>query len=362
MRVLMTTDAVGGVWQYSLALARGLVEQRNCRVALVCLGDPPQEDFAEAVPGDGVELEVLRLKLEWMPDSSQEVKRSLEAVERLVDRWRPDLIHSNQFCFGLLGTSVPRVVVAHSDVLSWMAWHRGWEEARRAGELDSTLNGYRELVVAGLAGASAIVCPSRSMARSLQQIYGYPSRVIHNGLWPELYPERPKREIAMIAGRLWDEAKGVATAVEAVEGLPLELHLVGPTVGPSGEATFLPSGPNVRYLGGRRWQETRSALAEGRFYLATSSFEPFGLAALEAAFCGCALIAGDTAAYRELWGDTALYYRSKDAADLRLKLAGLLQTPEEAERLGQAARRRALNSYTADRMAAHYYDLYQSLS
>ena len=54
MRVLMTTDTVGGVWQYSLALVRELVEQHGCDVLLVCLQSFGQ-DIREMIP-NGVEL------------------------------------------------------------------------------------------------------------------------------------------------------------------------------------------------------------------------------------------------------------------------------------------------------------------
>ncbi len=100
MRVLMTTDAVGGVWQYSLALARGLVERHDCRVTLVCFGEPSEHDAVELVAGGRVELIPLRRKLEWMPDSAADVEASIEDVARLATTWRADLIHSNQFCFG----------------------------------------------------------------------------------------------------------------------------------------------------------------------------------------------------------------------------------------------------------------------
>ncbi len=367
MRILMTTDAVGGVWQYSLALTRGLVEQQGCRVMLVCLGEPHSEDLAGLLPSDGVELVTLPLKLEWMPDGGKDVERGLEEISRVIARWRPDLIHSNQFCFGLLEARLPKVVVAHSDVLSWRKWHlRERVETRHVASLrhdnaDPNLRAYRDLVAAGLSSASAVVCPSYFMARTLSEIYGCPSRVIHNGLWPDLYPSRPKENVALVAGRLWDEAKGAATAVEAVRGLPLELHLLGPAAGPSGETTFLPTAPNVRYLGRQSWQQTREAMAGARFYLATSSYEPFGLAALEAAFCGCTLIAAGTPAYREVWAEVAAYHCPGDPGAVRRQLERLLRSPDDAERLGSAARARAMERYTAGRMAEEYANLYRSL-
>ncbi len=365
MRVLMTTDAVGGVWQYSLALARGLVERWGCRVMLVCLGDPPAQDLVDACPQPGVELVALPLKLEWMRDGAEDVAEGLRRVARLAEEWRPDLIHSNQFCFGLLSTPIPRVVVAHSDVLSWRVWHRG--DVRLPGaladqlEADLPLRAYRDLVAAGLAGASAVVCPSHFMSRSLLEIYGVQSTVLYNGLWPDLYASGPKENVALVAGRLWDEAKGAATAVRAVEGLPLELQLLGPTEGPTGERAYLPAAGNARYLGSLGWRETRALVARARLYLATSSYEPFGLAALESALSGCALVAADTPAYREVWGDAALYYRSKDHDHLRRQLLALLGAPQRVDQLAGVARERALKMYTADRMTDGYHALYRSL-
>lgn len=383
MRVLMTTDGVGGVWQYSLALARGLVARHGCAVALVCIGEPPAGDLEEAIPGGGVELFTLRLKLEWMPDSAGDVREALRQVGRLAAAWRPDVIHSNQFCFGLLDVAAPRVVVAHSDLLGWMAWHRGWGKpgsgpdspaeprVEQRGmdeptEKQSTwpapgLQLYRNLVAAGLAGAAAVVSPSRFMAMSLARSYGRRSRVIYNGLWPDLYPSLPKENVAALVGRLWDEAKNAAVAARAAAGLPLELRLVGPTVGPSGETTYLPSAANVRYTGRLSWAETRASIARARFYLAASSYEPFGLAALEAAFCGCALLASDTPAHREMWEGAALFYHRDDERALRRHLSALLEVPEEAERLSRAARDRALERFTAERMAAEYHGLYTSI-
>jgi glycosyltransferase involved in cell wall biosynthesis len=363
----MTTDAIGGVWQYSLALARGLVGQQHCSVMLVCLGEPRREDLAEASATHGTELVTLPLRLEWMPDSARDVAVAIDRVDRLAQLWKPDLIHSNQFCFGLLTTRKARVVVAHSDVLSWRKWHLQQRAETRAPasprqpEPDPALRAYRDLVAAGLAGASAVVCPSHFMARSLLEIYSRPSLVIHNGLWPDLYPSRPKKAMALLAGRLWDEGKGAATAVRAMEGLPMELDLLGPTVGPSGEATCLPSAPNVRYLGARSWSATRETMAEAQIYLATSRYEPFGLAALEAAFCGCALVAADTPSYREVWGSAAVYFPPGDASALRHRVTELINNPLLAERMGSVARTRALELYTADRMAQCYWDLYNAL-
>jgi glycogen synthase len=363
MRVLMTTDAVGGVWQYTLALARGLSGEYDCRVLLVCFGEPDRRDVADVMPEPGIDLVTLNLRLEWMPDSSRDVRQALREVGKLVQSWRADVLHCNQFCFGSLDSYVSKVVVAHSDLLSWIAWHRqGGRLDVDAVEADAGLRAYRDMVARGLGAATAVVAPTKFMAQCLDEIYGCPSEVIPNGLWADIYHDATKDNVAVVAGRLWDEAKHAATAVDAVDGLPVELHLIGPTEGPTGERARLPQGSNARYLGPMAWQEVRTALSSARYYLATSSYEPFGLSALEAALSGCAIVANDIPSFREVWGDSAVFYRRNDTAHLRSTLSKLLERPEEAARLARAAHTRAHERYGGQRMARQYYRLYRTLS
>jgi glycosyltransferase involved in cell wall biosynthesis len=86
-----------------------------------------------------------------------------------------------------------------------------------------------------------------------------------------------------------------------------------------------------------------------------SRYEPFGLAPLEAAARGCALLLSDVPSFREIWGDAARYCRS--AADLR---AALLDLAAGAPPARQAARQRAAR-YTIARTAAAYARLYARL-
>ncbi len=362
MRVLMTTDAVGGVWQYSLALARGLVEEHGCRVLLVCFGEPDRRDLTDGAPGLSIDLVTLPPRLEWMPASRDDLRQGLQEVGRLVQSWRADVLHSNQFIFGSLDSPVSKVVVAHSDVLSWIAWHRqGGRFDPETVEADPNLRAYREIVASGLGGATVVVCPSAFMAQSLDEIYGCPSEVIHNGLWPDIYQAGVKEDVAVTAGRLWDEAKQAALAVEGVENLPLELQLLGPTTGPCGEKARLPEARNARYAGASGWHEVRSALSTARFYLATSSYEPFGLTALEAALSGCAILANDLPSFREVWGNGAIFFRRNDPADLTAKLARLLAHPQETARLATAAHARARERFGAQRMSRDYFRLYRTI-
>ena len=66
-RVLMTVDAVGGVWRYALELARGLTSA-GTEVVLAVMGPPATpEQLAEAAAINGVRVVEGSFDLEWMP-------------------------------------------------------------------------------------------------------------------------------------------------------------------------------------------------------------------------------------------------------------------------------------------------------
>jgi len=76
LKILMTTDAAGGVWQYSLDLSAGLTG-RGAEVILAVLGPRPSEaqrDQARSMSRVGVfESDYA---LEWMPEPWADVERA----------------------------------------------------------------------------------------------------------------------------------------------------------------------------------------------------------------------------------------------------------------------------------------------
>ncbi|MCB9554346.1 MAG: glycosyltransferase, partial [Myxococcales bacterium] len=68
-RILMTADCVGGVWTYTLDLARALCAQ-GIEVIVAAMGQAPTTDqLAAARAIDGLTLDARPYKLEWRADS-----------------------------------------------------------------------------------------------------------------------------------------------------------------------------------------------------------------------------------------------------------------------------------------------------
>jgi glycogen synthase len=339
MRVLMTADAVGGVWTYALDLARAL-EPHGVEVHLATMGPEPDADqLADAAATPLAGLHVSAFLLEWQDDPWEDVDRAGSWLLELEEALAPDLVHLNGYAHGCLPWRAPVVVAGHSDVLSW------WE-AVRGGRAPAEWEPYRLAVEAGLRAADAVLAPTRAVAADLARHYRLRAEphVVPNGSAPRPAAGAVAREPLVLAvGRFWDEAKNVAALERVRDRVPWPIVLAGP-----GTA-----------LGRRSPAELDRLRARAAVFCAPARYEPFGLAILEAALAGCALVLGDVPSLREVWGDAAVFVPPDDdalAAALRL----LARDAELRRELADRARRRA-GRYTPEATAAGVLEVYRSV-
>jgi glycogen synthase len=348
-KVLMTADTVGGVWTYSLELARGLCE-RGVEVALATMGAPIndlQRDKAERIPG----LRVFEghFKLEWMEDPWRDVEKAADWLLNLESRICPDLVHLNNFVHGSLPWNAPTVVVGHSCVLSW------WQAVKRE-PAPEAWDRYREEVAAGLGAAGLVIAPSAAMLASLAEHYGPlpESRVIPNGRDARLFRPTSKEDMIFSAGRLWDEAKNLEALERAAPHLPWPVFVAGESQHPDG-GEIRPH--NTRLLGRLSQRALAAWLGRSSLYALPARYEPFGLSVLEAALAGCALVLGDIPSLREIWRNRAVFVPPDDPEALERALVGLIQEPDRRQSLAAGAHKRALE-YTPERMVEGYLQAY----
>ena len=354
LRVLMNADTVGGVWTYAMELCRALGD--GVEILLATAGAPlsaGQRRQVGALPH--VAVAESQYRLEWMPEPWEDVDAAGMWLRRLADRFRPDVVHLNDYSHAAADWPAPVVVVGHSCVLSW-------HEAVRGTAAGAEWDGYRRRVAAGLHAADVVVAPTAAFLVSLDRHYGplHESRVIVNGVASVGSPDREAKErIIFAAGRLWDEAKNVAALCEVAADLPWPVEIAG-LPHPNGVADDFPAFANVRLLGRLDAAAMDAAYRRAAAYVLPARYEPFGLTPLEAAVRGCALVLGDIPTLRELWDGAAIFVPPDDPAALRDAVAGLIADPVTREKHGATARRRAA-WYTAARMAAAYRGLYRTL-
>jgi glycogen synthase len=351
-RVLMTADTMGGVWTYGLELCRAFATS-DIRVLLATMGAPlnlaQQADVAEL---SKVEVAESTFKLEWMPGSWNDVDAAGQWLLDLEQRFRPDVIHLNGFAHGALPFRAPRLVVAHSCVRSWWRAVKGTGPPREWDE-------YARRVRLGLQSAALVVAPTAAMLDALQHEYGLlpHSLVIHNGRDPLLFQPGRKEPLIASAGRLWDEAKNIVALADAAPSLPWPVVVAGNLRDPAGNGV---SPARVHLTGLLSPRQIASLYARAAIFAAPVRYEPFGLAILEAALAGCALVLGDIRSLRELWDGAALFVPPSDPLALRIGLSQLIEDPERRAELAGKARRRALRLHPGV-MGRSYRAAYRSL-
>jgi glycogen synthase len=354
MKVLLTADTVGGVWDHAVVLARALAEMGH-EVLVAVIGEPHSRPLAR-LP-DGVQVVWRSYRLEWMADAGADVRAAGEWLASLAAAWRPDVVHLNQMAYAVHPFPAPVLVAVHSDVLSWWLEVLGEPHAARRNPE------YFRWTRAGLAAADAVVAPTEYQAALVQRQYRVPAvRVIHNGLPHGGEPRGEREALVLGAGRAWDAGKGT-DVLDAAAGLlddpAFPVHVVGDVEGPGGERF------QARHLvlhGRVEREEVDRWMSRAAVFVSASRYEPFGLGPLEAALHGCALVLSDIGSYRELWDGCAEFFPRGDAAALAGALRRLRDDPERRARLARAARKRAVRRYTDAAMARAYASLYLEMA
>jgi glycogen synthase len=360
----MTTDTLSGVWTCTRELVSGLVTS-GVRVTLVSFGEiplPQQTAWMETL--HGLDYRPTAFRLEWMQEGQLDVEDSSRYLEAVVREVRPDVLHLSQYCHGNLRVPVPRVVVAHSDLISWWISVHGHEPRE-----SNWLRWYRETIVRGIEHASALVAPSNWMLDTVRACYTTPRRglVIYNGRNPIFFnPYVSKDDSVLAVGRLWDAGKQVSLLTQHMH--PFSVCIVG-FDGP----TYVPRTPIradvklatdqvcVALKGPQTEAQLRALYSRASIYAATARYEPFGMAPLEAALSRCAIVANDIPSYREIWGECAVYFRANSADSLAETIRALNADRGLCQVQANRAYQRARERFTAKIMTDEYLRLYRGL-
>ena len=353
LHVLMTADAVGGVWQYALDLAGGL-RAHNVRTTIAVLGPAPSADQQAMAEAAGAELVVTGLPLDWTASHQDEVKEAGQAIARLAEQICPDLIHLNAPALAADEQfGVPVVAACHSCVATW------WQ-AVKGTALPEDFVWRTDLVRRGYASASKLLAPTHAFALATAEAYDlrHPPLVVRNGRRALQSEANARSEVFVFtAGRLWDEGKNFATIDRMAARLSIPVLAAGPLRGANGAQIEI---HHARPLGRLSDEGVARHLSEQPIFVSTALYEPFGLAVLEAAQAGCALVLSDIPTFRELWDGAALFVDPGDENEAAAAVERLVQDPDARAVLGRAARKRAA-AYTVEAMSEGVLQVYQSV-
>lgn len=198
--------------------------------------------------------------------------------------------------------------------------------------------------------------------------------IVYNGIADPVHGNLPIAEdrggaVQIIFLGLISEAKGVPTLLEAVESLgdrfgefSLTVYGAGDVLTFERELTSRGLNKVVTYGGWIVGEEKISVLSSADIFVLPSRSEGFSVAVLEAMAHGLPIIStsipGVVDAVRD--GVEAMLVAPDDAAALAAAIRKLLGNPDVRTRLGVAARRRYLDYFTLEKMAAELCRIYAS--
>jgi glycosyltransferase involved in cell wall biosynthesis len=184
---------------------------------------------------------------------------------------------------------------------------------------------------------------------------------IYNGLPMEHYPFSEEHEgYLLYVGRLSLE-KGVHHAIEAAEQLDMPLILAAkldPIDQPYYKAYIEPRLSNrVRWVGEVDEEERNRLMSKAKCFLHPVTWrEPFGLTLIEAAACGCPVVAFNRGSIPEIIKTGITGYVVED-------IDSMIDAIDGIGAINRAAcREHALANFSAKRMADNYEELYKKLA
>ena len=229
-----------------------------------------------------------------------------------------------------------------------------------------------------------VLTVSHRSAQDITADFGVPAdRIRVIGVGADVDTFRPGAPADRVPGRIVTitsadvPMKGLPVLVAALARLassgPAPSPVPGPelvVVGTAAEATRAAIGAagltdRVRFVSGLTDRELADLLASAQVLAVPSLYEGFSLPAVEAMACGTPVVASEVGALPELVGADgrcgALVPAGDDRA-LAARLGDLLAAPDRCAALGQAARRRAVGTYSWSAVARATADVYAQIA
>ncbi|MFI6641425.1 glycosyltransferase [Streptomyces sp. NPDC050504] len=268
--------------------------------------------------------------------------------------------------------------------------------AGEPGPLRGMLAGFQRRLAAEVYAAADLVTPGNAHARRWQERCGADRAKLRT-----VYPGMPAERFATVGesgdggdpdtlvwvGRI-EPAKDLIALLHAFAEVRAEapgarLRIIGaPAHGP-GSATYLAhcralaerlfpaeaAGPHAvgedpvsfEAIGDPEVPDAADAYAAGGVVVLSSVVEGFPISLVEAMLCGRATVSTDVGAVVEVIGGTGLVVPPRNPRALADSCLALLRDPERRERLGAAARARALELFTVEQNTAAFRAIYLEL-
>lgn len=353
MKILMTTDTVGGIWNYSVELCKGLKEY-HVTIHLVAMGAwPSKEQRKQIAEYENVILYKSDFKLEWMQDPWEDVEKSRKWINCIYQTVQPDLVHLNNYAHIEEDWECPVVTVFHSSVPTW------WQ-AVKGTSIPSSWDPYIKMVKNSLNGADVVVSPTRAILEKAQGIHNItsPTKIIYNGKEMSFPNLIEKEDFILCSGRIWDEGKNLKLLSKIAQHLPWPVFVAGNNINPN--TGNICEVENVNFIGKLNPEELKNWMQRAKIFVSPTKYEPFGLSILEAAKAGCVLALSNIDTLQELWHGNAVFFDPENAEEAEKVILQLISDEDFRKTLAQKSKK-AAESYCTKKMSSDYFQLYNEL-
>lgn len=356
---------------HALAVAQAAAGHRVTVVTQQPPGSPPEEVAQSVrivrVPPDGPFPYHLPSLLTWVGHLDQRIGLAAAGLPQA------DLVHAHDWVVGRAGTAASRILDA-----PLVATIHATEAGRHQGWLPDDVSRAVHLIEQWLVDeADEIIVCSHSMADEVVRAHEVNSgriTVIPNGIDASAFPrvttipnalKRGSPRLSFVGRIEWE--KGVFVAVAAMPRVlaahpRAQLRIVGTGGQTDAVAAAVIEGGltgHVQLLGHVDEQTLRAVYSSSDLSLAPSSYEPFGLVALEAAAMGIPLIVGDTGGLAEfVTDDRGRRCRPNDPNDLADQIIAALADPSDTAGRAEAASA-ALPGFSWSAIAARTLQVYR---
>ena len=285
--------------------------------------------------------------------------------------WQPDIVHAHDWL-----VAHPAIALAEFFDVPMVSTVHATEAGRHSGWVSGQISRQVHAVESWFVRESdSLIACSASMSDEISELFGPDLAeivVIRNGIDSSRWPFAPRRAHAgppelLFIGRLEYE-KGVH---EAIAALPrIRRTHPGTTLTIAGDGTqqdWLVEVARkhkvlrcVRFVGRVDHDELLRLMDRADAAVLPSHYEPFGIAALEAAAAGIPLVTSNVGGLGEavIDGETGVSFPPRDVAALAAAVRRVLDDPVAAQRRARAARERLTSDFDWHTVAAETAQVY----
>ena len=321
-------------------------------------------------PGGWLENEAKRIGVKFYPNvnfsnSPNPIKiwHAAGEIKRALADFKPNIVHCHGSAAGVLGRLVVRGKVKTIFTAHGWSFNKGvpfWQK----------VFGIVSEKICGLYAAKIIAVCNFVKERGVKYRVAVPDKfkVIYNGIEISEPVNKTSEKIRLVfVGRLAAPKDPflllIALARSSVKD-KIQLNVIG--IGPQEQklcATIESLGlNNVKLLGALPRSQVFDILKQSDVFILTTHWEGFPYAILEAMSCGLPVIATDVGGISEMiTPDVGILVKRGDVDSVRAALEKLVLNSEIRRRMGGAAREKAIQDFSLDKMFLETEEVYKEV-